>query len=296
MKKTIRGSLALILATVIWGSAFIAQSVGMDYIGPFTFQTVRCILAVLILIPMAWIADRSKKDGKTFTSRWNNKSLWKSGILCGIPLFIACNLQQVALVDTTPGKAGFLTAMYIIIVPIIGFFLGKKISFLIPVSVGIAVVGLYLLCCAGDTSFTKGDILLLLCALLFSVQITVIDRCPQDLDSLRLNCVQFIVCTVLSAVLMALLETPTWKAIRDCAVPLAYTGFLSSGIAYSLQITGQRDVEASTASLLMSLESVFAALFGWLLLHQRMTTPEMLGCVLVFAAVILSQVPVKTKG
>lgn len=295
MKKTIRGSAALIFATVIWGSAFVAQSVGMDYIGPFTFQTVRCFLAVLILLPMIALFDLGRKDGETYLSRWADKRLWRSGLFCGIPLFLACNLQQYALLGTSAGKAGFLTAMYIIMVPVIGRILGKKVSFLIPISVAVATAGLYLLCCAGETSFSMYDVLLLLCALMFSLQITAIDRCPPDLDSLRLNCVQFLLCTVLSAVLMLLCkERPTIAQIQDCALPLGYAGFLSSGIAYSLQIAGQRDLEASAASLLMSLESVFAALFGWLLLDQKMTVPELLGCALVFVAVILAQIPVKT--
>ena len=296
MKKAIRGSLSLVFATVIWGSAFIAQSVGMDFIGPFTFQAVRCLLAVLILLPLTVLTDLAKKDGKTYLSRWTDKALWKAGILCGIPLFLAVNFQQVGLLYTGTGKAGFLTAMYIVIVPVIGFFLREKTSFFVPISVAIAVVGLYLLCSVGDSSVGLGDLLLLMCALMFSVQITVVDAVAADQDPLRLNAVQFLVCAILSSVIMAVRESPTWDLILACKVPLLYAGFLSSGIAYSLQIFGQRDLEATAASLLMSLESVFAALFGWLLLKQVMSPTEILGSILIFIAVILSQIPTKSKA
>ena len=296
MKKKLKGSIFLLLATIIWGSAFVSQSVGMDHIGPFTFQAVRCLLAVLGLLPVILVTDRFKNDGKTFVSRWLDPKLWKAGLLCGIPLFLACNLQQVGLVDTDAGKSGFLTAMYIVIVPVIGIFLKKKPTVMVPISVGLAVVGLYFLSCMGVTRISVGDLLTLGCALMFAVQIIFIDLFANETDALRLNAIQALVCAVLTAGVMVFTEQPTLQSITACALPLAHAGFLSMGAAYALQILGQRDLEPTTASLIMSLESVFAAIFGALILGETMSGWELLGCVLVFAAVVLSQIPVKTKS
>ena len=296
MKNKLRGSILLSLATIIWGAAFVAQSVGMDHIGPFTFQAVRCFLAVIGLIPVIIIADSRKTDGKTFFSRWKDKKLWKAGILCGIPLFLACNLQQLGIVSTDAGKSGFLTAMYIVIVPIIGIFLKKKITYMVPISVAIAVVGLYFLSCVGVTEISVGDLLLIGCAFMFAVQITFVDIFAPDVDPLRLNLLQALVCAILSAIPMLLTEAPTVASVIACWIPLAYAGFLSMGAAYGLQIIGQKDLESAPASLIMSLESVFAVLFGWMILGESMTAWEQLGCALVFIAVILSQIPVKSKS
>lgn len=292
MKKKLQGSLALTFATVIWGSAFIAQSVGMDYIGPFTFQTVRCTLAVLFLLPVVFLFDRDKKN---CFQQWKNPQLWKTGLICGAALFVAAGLQQVGLVYTTAGKAGFITAMYIVLVPILGLFFKKRPSPAAWLSVGLAVLGLYLLSCVGVTGINIGDIFLLGCAFGFAVQITLIDRMAGSLDGLRLNCIQSLVCAVLSAVVMAFTETPDVQNILDCSLPLGYAGILSMGVAYSLQIIGQKHVEPTPASLIMSLESVFAVLFGWLLLNEKMSSYELAGCALVFTAVTLSQLPVKIK-
>lgn len=293
MKKQLRGSLCLVLATVIWGSTFVAQSVGMDYIGPFTFQAVRCGLAVICLLPMILIYDRFQKDGKTFFSRWADPKLWKAGILCGIPLFLACNLQQLGIVDTDAGKSAFLTAMYIVAVPIIGIFRKEKPSKMIPVSVVLAVVGLYCLSCVGVTQISRSDLFLIGCALAFAVQITFVDMFAGSVDPLRLNLIQALVCTLLSAIIMVLTEKPNLKTIAACWLPLGYAGVLSMGVAYSLQIFGQKDLKPSVASLIMSLESVFAVLCGWLILQERLSFWEGIGCILVFAAVILSQLPTK---
>ncbi len=296
MKEKLTGSALLLFATIIWGSAFVAQSVGMDHIGPFTFQAVRCAMAVAGLLPMIWLFDRKKADGKTFLARWQDKRLWLAGILCGIPLFLAVNLQQLGLVDTDAGKSAFLTAMYIILVPILGLFLKKKPSPMVPFAVALAAVGLYLLSCVGVTSISQGDLLLLGCALMFAVQITIVDIFAPFVDALRLNWIQSLVCTVLSAAVMAFTEQPTWQGISDCMLPLAYAGFLSLGAGYSLQILGQQRLESTPAALIMSLESVFAVIFGVLLLSETMTVYEIIGCILVFAAVILSQIPVKKKS
>lgn len=295
MKKQIRGSIILLLATVIWGSAFVSQSVGMDHIGPFTFQATRCMLAVIGLLLATVVADRFKKDNKTFLTRWTDPTLWKAGLLCGIPLFIACNLQQVGLVDTDAGKSGFLTAMYIVIVPVIGIFLKKKPTIMVPISVGLAVIGLYFLSCAGVTQINPGDLLIIGCAVMFAVQITFVDIFAKNVDALRLNTIQSFVCAILSAIIMLFTEKPTWDGIINCSLPLVHTGVLSMGLGYFLQIVGQQDLDSTPATLIMSLESVFAALFGVALLNETMTAREILGAILIFAAVILSQIPIKEK-
>ena len=295
MNKKLRGSIFLLLATLIWGSAFVSQSVGMDHIGPFTFQAARCLIAVVGLLPIILIADTKKQDGKSFISRWADTKLWKAGLFCGIPLFLACNLQQIGLVDTDAGKSGFLTAMYIVIVPIIGLLRKKKTSIMTPISVLLAAVGLYFLSCFGVSRIQTGDLIILGCAFMFAVQITFIDMFAGSVDALRLNAIQALICSALSAMIMVFTEKQTWSAITDCVLPLIHAGFLSMGIAYALQILGQQNLEPTAASLIMSLESVFAVIFGSLLLHETMSGWEILGCVLVFVAVILSQLPVEIK-
>lgn len=291
MKKQFSGVFALLSATVIWGSAFIAQSVGMDRIGPFTFQAVRCFLAVVFLFPASALFSR----GKPFWRSWADPALWRSGIICGLALFAASSLQQIGLVYTDAGKAGFLTAMYIVFVPFLGLFVGRKPGRNALLSLIPAIVGLYLLSCTSVSGINKGDVLLLLCAVAFSVQILLIDRHCAGLDGLKLNCIQALVVAVLSVPSALLTETVDASLIASCWLPLGYAGVLSMGVAYTLQIVGQKRVAPSAAALLMSLESVFAALFGWLLLHETMTRAEELGCVLVFAAVIISQLPEKKE-
>ena len=292
MNQKLKGIFSLLSATVIWGSAFIAQSVGMDYIEPFTFQAVRCFLAVLFLIPVIFLFDRDKR---AYFINWADPKLWKAGLFCGIALFAAGGLQQVGLVYTSAGKAGFITAMYIVLVPILGIFLKQKPSPAAWVSVALAVTGLYLLSCVGVTEINIGDICLVGCALFFAVQITLIDRMAGTLDGMRLNCIQSLVCSLLSAVTMAFFENPQTGNIVNCWLPLGYAGIFSMGIAYSLQIIGQKHVEPTPASLIMSLESVFAVLFGWLLLRETMAPHEIIGCGLVFSGVILSQIPFPKK-
>lgn len=291
MKKQLSGVIALSGATVIWGSAFIAQSVGMDKIGPFTFQAVRCFLAVVFLFPASALFSR----GKPFWKSWADPALWRSGVICGLALFAASSLQQIGLVYTDAGKAGFLTAMYIVFVPFLGLFLGRKPGRNALLSLIPAIVGLYLLSCTSVSGINKGDVLLLLCAVAFSVQILLIDRHCAGLDGLKLNCIQALVAAVLSVPWALLTETVDASRIASCWLPLGYAGVLSMGVAYTLQIVGQKGVAPSAAALLMSLESVFAALFGWLLLHETMTRAEVLGCVLVFAAVVISQLPEKKE-
>ena len=295
MRKQIRGTLLLLLATIIWGSAFIAQSVGMDLIGPFTFQAVRCGLAVIFLFSVSPLLDMGKQDGKTFLQRWMDRKLWKAGTICGLALFVAASLQQVGLVYTDAGKAGFITAMYIVLVPILGIFRKQKPPKVIWFSVLLAVAGLYLLSCLDAAGINKGDILVLGCALAFAVQITCIDILGLSLDGVRLNCIQALVVSVLSLPFVLFTESVDMGNLAACWLPLGFAGILSMGVAYTLQIQGQKDLEPSTASLIMSLESVFAVLGGWLVLHESMTSVELLGCGLVFAAVIISQLPSRTK-
>lgn len=292
MKQQLKGSLALLFATVIWGSAFIAQSVGMELIGPFTFQAIRCMLAVLFLVPVTFLFDR-KIGIRASAAKWKNKHLWKAGIICGCALFVAASLQQIGLIYTDAGKAGFLTAMYIVLVPVLGLFLKRKMPKTTVFSVILAVFGLYLLSCMGVSGINIGDVCLMGCALAFAVQITCIDHFAPGLDGFRLNCIQSLTVAVLSVPFVLLTETVDIGNILSCWFPLVFAGVLSMGVAYSLQIVGQKDVEPATASLIMSLESVFAALGGWWLLEERMSANELLGCGLVFAAVVISQLPEK---
>lgn len=293
MKNKIRGISALLGATLIWGSAFIAQSVGMELIGPFTFQAIRCGLAVAFLVPLSLLFDKGNLS--LWRSKWANPKLWKSGLICGLALFAAASMQQVGLVYTDAGKAGFITAMYIVLVPVLGLFLKRKPPKSALFSVILAVAGLYLLSCVGVSEINKGDLLIMGCALAYAVQITCVDLVAGDLDGLRLNCVQALVATVLSVPFMAFTEKIEMANILACWLPLCYAGVLSMGVAYTLQIVGQKALEPTTASLIMSLESVVAALCGWLILKEIMTGTELLGSGLVFAAVILSQIPENQK-
>ena len=295
MKKQIRGSIALLSATVIWGFGFIAQSVGMDLIGPFTFQMVRCLLAVAFLIPLAFLLDIGKCSPKESLAKWKNPRLWKASISCGLALFIAASLQQIGLVYTDAGKAGFITAMYIVMTPVVGLFRGKKVPRVTIFSVGIAVVGLYLISCLGVTKINKGDLYIMGCALAFAVHINCIDHFCENLDGFCMNCIQALTVALLSAPFVAFTETVHVENLMASWGPLCFSGILSMGIAYSLQIMGQKCIEPTAASLIMSLESVFAALGGWWLLKERMTPTELLGCGLVFAAVIISQLPDKKE-
>lgn len=294
-KNQLKGTVCILVGTTIWGFAFIAQSVGMDLIGPFTFQAVRCALAVVFLLAASFLFDAGKCSVQESCRKWADKRLWISGLICGGALFIAASLQQVGLVYTDAGKAGFITAMYIVLVPVLGLFLGKKPPRNTVFSVLLAVLGLYLLSCMGVGQINKGDLMLMGCALAFAVQITCIDRYAADVDGLRLNCIQSLVVTVLSLPFMVLTETVEVHNILACWGALAFAGILSMGVGYTLQIVGQKHLEPTAASLLMSLESVFAALGGWLILHERMTGWELIGCGLVFTAVVLSQLPEKKK-
>ena len=290
MKQKMKGIIALLIATLIWGSTFVAQSVGLDLIEPFTFQVGRTVLAVPFMIILLLI-----QNPKDFLSSWKNPKLWKAGIPCGAALFAASGLQQMGMVHTDAGKSGFLTAMYIILVPLLGIFMKRKPSKTIYISVVLAVAGLYLLSCVGVTTINRGDLMLLGCALAFAFQILFVEIFGKGLNGVQLNCAQCIVNGVLSAIVMLLFEEPNMEAITACWLPLMYAGILSMGVAFTLQIVGQKYLDSAPASIIMSLESVFAVLAGWLILGETMTTAETIGCVLMFAAVILSQIPIPLR-
>ena len=259
---------------------------------PFTFNAARSIIAFLFLLILCLVRRKMQKDVvERGTKSW--KDLAIGGICCGMALTVATNLQQKGLETTTSGKAGFITALYIVIVPILSVFLKKKAPRAIWLSVVLAVAGLYCLCITEDFTITSGDFYILLCALCFSAHILVIDHFTQKVDGVELSCVQFLVVTVLSAVGMLATESPSLEALGMCVGPILYVGIFSSGVAYTLQILAQKDSNPTVVSLLLSLESVFATLAGAVILHDRMSGKEYLGCVLMLVAVVLAQLPEK---
>ena len=292
MNKQLRGTLLLTLTAIIWGVAFVAQSVGMDHVGPWTFICTRYILGVLVLLPVICIGTKKRLlEGKgTVLDHDIRKNTFIGGVLCGIFLFCASLFQQYGIIYTSVGKAGFITALYIIIVPILSIFLHKKIGLNEWISAVIATVGFYVMSIQGQTGVNIGDILILVCALVFSMQIMTIDRFVDKVDPVAMSCVQFFVCVILGMIGMLIIEKPDVSSIIAAGIPILYAGLLSSGAGYTLQILGQRDLPPTVASLLMSLESVFSALAGFVILHQTLSVRELIGCALVFAGVILAQI------
>lgn len=288
-----KNAFMLILTAFIWGTAFVAQSVGMDYLGPFTFNGVRSIIGGIALLPC--IALLNKINGTSGEREENKRELITGGIACGFLLFTASSLQQVGIQYTTAGKAGFITAFYIVIVPVLGIFLKKKIGWKVWLAVMLAFAGLYFLCITEKFSVGKGDILIFLCALVFSVHILVIDYFSPKVNGVRMSCIQFFVCGAVSVPFMLVLETPRISAMAAGMVPLLYAGVLSCGVAYTLQIVGQKNVNPAIASLILSLESCFSVLAGWLVLGERLSIRESFGCILMFAAILLAQLPDKKK-
>ena len=285
-----------ILAAFIWGTAFVAQDVCADAMGAFTFNGTRYYIAVLSLLVVLAVSSGFRKDRPQLSpaeKKAQRRQLWLGGFCCGTVLAIASNFQQAGLVaGTDGGKAGFITALYVVLVPVFGLFLGRKGSAQLWVSMAIAVVGLYLLCMKdGFGSIQSSDGLLLLCAVLFSFQIMAVDHFSPQMDGVRLSLVEFFVVSVESTVAAFLFEQPAMAEFVTFAGPILYCGVMSSGVAYTLQILGQRDLNPAVASLIMCLESVFSALGGWLLLHQNLSFRESTGCVLLFAAVVLAQLP-----
>ena len=290
--KQLRNTLLLMGCSFIWGTAFVAQSVGGGYMGAYTFLAGRSWLACVFLLGlMGARRANQRRKGVRVPFFLQRKTLVIGGLCCGTALFAASVAQQMGIPGTTTAKAGFLTAMYIVLVPVLGIFVHRKPGINAVVSVLLALVGLYLLSFTDMGSINIGDILLTGCALAFAVQILLIDRFAPDLDGLRLNCVQSLVVSLLSVPCIFLnRETVELQTILDCWLPLGFAGIFSMGVAYSMQIIGQKRLEPTAASLIMSLESVFAALGGWLILHNTMTPSELTGCTLVFAGVIVSQV------
>ena len=296
MKKQAISAAELLLTAFIWGVAFVAQSVGMDYIGPFTFNCVRSIIGGLVLIPLVVILGKKNRADKTAEeAKEYKRNTVIGGICCGICLCVASNFQQVGIMHTTVGKAGFITALYIIIVPILGIFMKKKVAPIVWVSSVIAVVGFHLLSISGQVSINMGDILVLICAVLFSVHILVIDYFSPKGEGVTISCIQFFTSGILCGIMMFLFENPQIKDILAAYLPILYAGVMSCGVAYTLQIVGQKNMDPTVASLILSLESVFSALAGWLILGQGLSGKELIGCALVFVAVLLAQMPQKSK-
>lgn len=292
--KKLFGNLVLLLTALIWGCAFVAQSSGMDYVGPFTFQTSRSILGCLVLIPFILANDAVKKKNNTYEKQ-NPKMLILGGILCGTALTVASGLQQYGMQYSTAGKGAFITAMYIVLVPILGLFMKKKVNPIIWISVILGALGLYLLCIKEDFSLGEGDIYLILCAVAFSFHILVVDHFSAKVDGVKLSCLQFGVMFILSAIFMFMTETPNMADIKAAWLPICYAGIMSCGVGYTLQIVGQKYTEPTIASLLMSLESVFAVIAGIILLKEAPSAKEWLGCASMFAAIIIAQIPQKPK-
>lgn len=301
--KQLKNSFLLLIAATIWGTAFVAQSVGMDYVEPFTFCFSRSIIGCVVLIPIIYLfgqKDKTSKKENTEKSEASflakNRILILGGIACGICLFAASNLQQFGIMTSTAGKAGFITACYIIIVPILGIFLKRKTSPLIWLGVVIALVGMFFLCIMpsikndGGFSFQPGDIQLILCSICFSFHILVIDHFSPKTNGIKLSCIQFLVCGILSGICMLIFETPSMENILNAWLPIMYAGAMSSGIAFTLQIIAQKDLHPTVASLIMSLESVISVLAGFVILNEVLSTYEIIGCVLMFIAIILAQI------
>lgn len=300
MKKQqipLKNSLLLLLTATIWGVAFVAQSVGMDYVGGFTFNMARSLIGSAVLLPVIWFMGRnSSKKAEAAQGSSSRKDLLWGGLACGILMCLASNFQQFGIKYTTVGKAGFITACYIVLVPILGLFLKKKCSPFIWLAVAMSVAGLYLLCITDGFSIGKGDILVLICAVLFSFHILVIDYYSPKVDGVKLSCIQFLVCGILSGIPALIFEKPEMSAVLTAWQPILYAGVMSCGVAYTLQIIGQKNMNPTVASLILSLESCISVLAGWVILGQQLSAREIAGCVIMFAAIILAQLPQKEKA
>ena len=300
-----KNSLLLLLTAVIWGIAFVAQSVGMDYVGPFTFNGVRSLIGAAVLLPVIRFfgekPQTDEKKGKGTREAGNErtektKTLLTGGILCGLCLCVASNLQQIGIQYTTVGKAGFITACYIVLVPVLGIFLHRRCGALLWGAVALAMAGLYLLCIKEDLIPGRGDILMLLCAFAFSVHILVIDCFSPKTDGVKLSCIQFLIAGFISMLCAFLFEAPDLSSILAAWMPIGYAGVLSCGVAYTLQIIGQKGMNPTIASLILSLESSISVIAGWLLLGQSLSARELWGCALMFLAIILAQFPASDRS
>ena len=285
-----------VLAALIWGTAFVAQSVCANIVPPFAFNALRSVIAVAFLLPLSRVFDAAAaKRGEL--AETDRRMLLRGGVLCGVILAVCVNLQQAGLADTSAGKAGFITAFYVVLVPVFGIFLRRRAGLRIWVSVAIAVAGLYLLCIKAGEDFVSSlqlsDVYILLCAVFFALQILCVDHFVQRVDGVKLSCIQFAVAGVISAALSVCFETVDWNGVARCILPILYMGVFSSGVAYTLQILAQKGSNPTVVTLLFSLESVFSVLAGAIILGDRLSGREYLGCVLMFIAVILAQIPLK---
>ncbi len=299
-KDSLIGSAFLALAAIIWGSSFVAQTAGAEFVGPFTFISVRSLLGSVALLPIIGVMDifKKKKNPQEYKkmTKADYKYLFIGGSVCGVVLCAASCLQQLGIDGgTAPGMAAFITALYILLVPIFSVFIGKKIRPVIWVCVGVSVVALYLLCVKEGGRVQGSDLYVLACAVCYAVHILVIDKVSPNLDGVRLSALQFFVAGVISFFIMLLTEDVTFEALRAAAPSIAYSGIMSSGVAFTLQILGQQKTEPTIATMIMSLESVFGVLTAMIILSQVPSTRETLGCVLMFAAIIVAQLPEKKK-
>ncbi len=292
--QELESSLLLFLAAFIWGVAFVAQSIGLSYVGPMTFNGTRFLLGGVVLLPLIYYRRKRRQtdiDSNPKETRRQRKDLLTGGLCCGLAICIASSFQQYGIGYTTVGKAGFITALYIVIVPVLGTFLGKKPGSLVWAGALLATVGFYLLCIMESFQINRGDILVFICAICFSFHIMIIDYFAPKVDGVELSCLQFFISGILCMAGAFLWENPSWSQIAAGAVPILYAGIFSCGIAYTLQIIGQAKINPTVASMVLSLEAVISVLAGWIILKEELTVRQISGCVLVFGAVILAQLP-----
>jgi len=301
MNPKTRANLLLLLTAMIWGCAFVAQDVAADVLQPMSFNGSRMLLAAVALLPMVWLTDRrALKTGSGMAwkqmNRAQRKTLLLGGVCCGVMLAMGSICQQVGLsLGTGAGKAGFITALYIVLVPLTGLFFGRRLGKLVWAAVALSVVGLYLLCMQGSFTIDPGDGMLILCAACFCGHILVVDHFSRRTECVKMSCIQFFTTTVICLAGAFLFENPTWEAVKTCAIPIIYAGVFSGGMGYTLQILAQRDAEPAIASLLMSLESVFAVLAGWIILKDALSLRELAGCVMMMGGIVLAQLPEKKE-
>ena len=298
MNTQTKNSLLLLLCSLIWGTAFVAQSAGSG-MGAYSFLAGRSWLAVLVLIPTVMVFDairrKSGTDAKPKTAA-EKKKLLAAGFVCGTLLFAASAAQQIGItINPSTAKAGFLTAMYVVLVPVFGLFFRRRVSLPVWIAVALSVGALYLLCIKGSFSLAPGDLLVLVCAVCFAVHILVIDHFTATCDGVKLSCLQFLFAGTWSTILALFFDTISFQVLLDCIWPLLYVGVFSCGVGYTLQILAQKGSNPTVVTILLSLESVFAVIAGAVVLHQQMTAREYLGCVLMFAAVVLAQIPMPQK-
>ena len=295
-KKTqFKGVFMLLLTAFIWGTSFVAQSVGMESVEAFTFNGIRTLMGACVLIPFILIRDKITAHQMTSDEISNRKKLNKKtvvyGSVLGVVLCAASNFQQFAFNYSTSGKIAFVTAFYMLFVPLFGLFFKKRVPIITWVCVFFGFVGLYFLCINPSdlTAINTGDILTLICSVIFAVHILLIEKFAPDVDGIKLSCVQFAVSGTISCILMFIFEAPDINAVSAAILPLLYSGVMSCGLAYTFQVVGQKYTEATVASLLMCMESVFGVISSAIILHETLTGRETIGCVIMFAAIILSQ-------